>query len=110
MKKLVLVLVLGTQLTHANVECYYRFTDSIIDITPEMRVNGCTADFVWGFDNVCFTGSARALAKKINSDYYSWGRSLSVKEAKVINSKTVEFIGVDAQSFYQGKKDIQKCD
>ena len=75
-----------------------------------MKVNACTADFIWGFDNVCFKGSAHELAKQINSGYYKWPSSgLSVTDAKVINTKLIELMGIDARNFYQSRVDIAAC-
>ncbi len=94
----------------ATVECYYHFTDSILKIEPKMKVNACTADFIWGKDNVCFKGSAKALAKKINQDYYRWASSgLRVTEAAVENNDEVSYLGIDAQSFYSAQRTIYRC-
>jgi hypothetical protein len=75
-----------------------------------MRVNGCTADFIWGFDNVCFRGSAKSLVKLINSDFYTWRSSLRVEDASVVNKDVVEYTGVDARNFYSATRTIERCD
>ena len=91
------------------VECYYHFTDEVLEITPEMKINSCTADFVWGFENVCFTGDISELASLINSGYYRWGHSLRVEDAQVINEDLIEYTGVDAQSFYSNRFNLERC-
>lgn len=94
----------------AKVECYYRFTDSILTISPEMKVNGCTADFIWGFDNACFKGEAESLVEKINEGYYTWkSAGYRAKNAKRVDNDTVSYIGVDAQSFYSSEREIMRC-
>ncbi len=110
MKKLALLAALLSAPTFAEVQCYYRFTDSTITITPQMKVNACTADFIWGADNVCFTGSAKSLAKEINKGTYSWESSgLSVREAEVLDKDSVHYKGVDAQSFFASTRTIYRC-
>lgn len=92
-----------------NVECYYHFTDSTLEITPEMGINSCTADFVWGAKNVCYRGDAEELVELINSDYFRWGHSLRVLEAELVNENLIEFTGVDAQNFYSSRFNINRC-
>lgn len=107
--KIILFTLFTINSAFGSVECYYRFTDSIIEITPEMRINGCTADFIWGSENVCFRGSVKNLVKKINSEYYTWGSSLRVRDALALSSDLVEFTGVDAQSFFSARQTISRC-
>lgn len=111
MKQLFLLATLMTFSTQAevSVECYYHFTDSVLEITPKMRINKCIADFVWGFDNVCFRGDENELVDLINEGYYRWGSSLRVLDAQLINKDTVEYTGVDAQNFYQSTFDLARC-
>lgn len=111
MKHLLLLTTLLTLSTQAkvSVECYYHFTDSILEITPEMRINKCTADFVWGFDNVCFRGEESELVDLINEGYFRWGSTLRVLDAKLVDSDTIEYTGVDAQSFYSSTFDLARC-
>jgi hypothetical protein len=112
--KLIKTSLLFMALSHsalgASVECYYHFTDSILTIEPTMKVNACTADFIWGKDNVCFKGSAKDLAKKINQNYYRWNSSgLRVSEAEVESKDSVSYLGIDAQSFYSAERTIYRC-
>lgn len=110
MKKFALLALMLSSTTFAEVQCYYRFTDSTITITPQMKINSCTADFIWGTDNVCFTGSAKALAKKINNDVYRWpSAGLSVREAEVLDRDSIQYNGVDAQSFFASTRTIYRC-
>lgn len=110
MKLIILTSLMLMSSIQAKVECYYRFTDSTLTITPEMKVNGCTADFIWGFDNVCFRGEADALVGKINSGFYSWPSSgYTVKDAQMVDQDTVSYIGVDAHSFYSSEREISRC-
>ncbi len=112
--KIILGLVLSSITTIAqtdvSVECYYTFTDTTIEITPKMSINSCTADFVWGFDNVCFRGDTQELVQLMNNDYFRWGHSLRVYDAQVVTENLIEYTGVDAQNFYSGRFDLTRCE
>lgn len=111
MKSLIIGSLILMSSVYAEVECYYQFTDSILTITPQMKVNSCTADFIWGTKNVCFKGSPKSLVKKINEGFYNWPSSgLKVTEAKVIDKDTVSYLGIDAQNFYSSLRKIERCE
>ncbi len=93
-----------------SVECYYHFTDETLEITPEMKINSCTADFVWGFDNVCFRGDINELVSLMNSNYFEWNHSYRVYDATVLNEDVVEYTGVDSRNFYSSEFDIARCE
>ena len=102
------VISISTQ-AQVSVECYYHFTDETLEITPEMKINSCTADFVWGFDNVCFRGDINELVDLMNSNYFKWKHSLRVHDATALNEDVVEYTGVDSASYYSSQFDITRC-
>jgi hypothetical protein len=109
MKKLIIALFILSPSILAKIECYYSFDDEVIEITPEMRVNSCTADFIWGFDNVCFTGKSASLVKQINAGVYQWNSSLKTTDAVKVDNNTVKYLGIDSRNFYQATRTIKRC-
>ncbi|NQZ18575.1 MAG: hypothetical protein HRT44_04875 [Bdellovibrionales bacterium] len=91
--------------------CDHRFKDQIVEINEKSSVDGCVADLIWGFDNVCFTGEASDLVDDINNDKYKWTSSgLILADASYDSEKDLLlYTGVDQQSFFSSERDLARC-
>ena len=100
MKKLMLILVFLSSSAYADAEliCYYRFEDRFINMMDEDYVT-CSADAVWGKDNVCFNGSVADMVTIINEETIKGlddlSRGIRAYDAKVVDNDSFGFTGVD---------------
>jgi len=92
-----------------EVLCLNSYTHEIERVEGNTNLNSCSADFVWGFENICFRGNENELVSRINEGEYQWGYSLRVEDAQLMDSHTISFIGVDAKNYFSGEFNISRC-
>ncbi len=84
-------------ITEATIFCDSKYEDGIMQVDATKKINSCTADVVWGFDNTCYVGDPAELIAKINDGQsYKWKVGLEMNSASLQeNGNTIRFTGID---------------
>jgi hypothetical protein len=108
--KLLLLFFICLNVSAANVQlrCYDRFTDETYDLITT-RHKSCLANFAWGKENICFKGDAEELVDLINDEYFDNSSSGYMFTDAMETRDGVSYLGVDQQSFWQGRRLVKPC-
>lgn len=95
---------------NTQVLCTDQFSGNVYDLIREKNRPSCLADLIWGAKNICYIGQNKLIIDLINSKFFNRVSSgLLVNEASSVDASTIEFTGVDQQSFWMQKSRITRC-
>lgn len=112
MKKLILmlsVIFFNSAFAQKDVEliCVSSFNQEVYNLVEEYNAT-CLADFIWGYESVCYNGNPETLVNLMNDEFFNT-QSMVVRNANLENDGSITYRGIDKMNFWSSDRIVHKC-
>ena len=97
------------EVSGTKVFCDHDYKDGIVVVDKTYRIDDCSGDVLWGFDNTCYVGDGQELVDLINNGDFNWKVGHSMSHAELAEDKETVVYWANTVMASMGGKDLTPC-